>query len=431
MLDIKIIVGANYGDEGKGLVTDYVCRKAIDVHKWDSRVLNVLANGGCQRGHTVVTKDGKAHVFHHFGAGTFAGADTYFCSRFIINPMRFVDEYNTLATKFNAMPHSCMSSQCRLQLPGDIAANWYLERSRGDNKHGSTGCGIWETVKRFKKSQEKKFLRPTEHDRCAGYTLAEFMNFSDDEKFQIIRESGRYWLELTKVENDIEESYFPYLKLFLNDGFIKHYIEDCKRMFSMCKIVSDKLAFKDYSTVVLEYGQGLLLDPKYSKTKAFSEYGYALTNTAHTTPSYVGAYDAGWAINVAEMSGKTVRDIEVIYVTRPYITRHGADDFKEDLALSKLLAGKDKTNVYNEWQGTIKYKSLDELQKSMLHSRINEDFDKFKHDYAIADHEARKICALTHLDELDDVDLISEFMTTSGMYVSYGPTARDVTTMLS
>lgn len=64
---IKVVIGANFGDEGKGLMTDYFCNKLSA----DGSVLNIRHNGGAQAGHTVVTPDDKRHVFSHFGAGSF------------------------------------------------------------------------------------------------------------------------------------------------------------------------------------------------------------------------------------------------------------------------------------------------------------------------------------------------------------------------
>ena len=60
---IKIVIGANFGDEGKGLITDFF--------SYCLPTLVVMSNGGAQRGHTVDTADGKHHVFKHFGSGTF------------------------------------------------------------------------------------------------------------------------------------------------------------------------------------------------------------------------------------------------------------------------------------------------------------------------------------------------------------------------
>ena len=86
---ISVVIGASYGDEGKGLVTDAITNI-------DESTLNVLTNGGAQRGHTVVTPDGVRHVFHHFGSGTFKGAITYFPSSFIVNPIVFKKEMQEL-----------------------------------------------------------------------------------------------------------------------------------------------------------------------------------------------------------------------------------------------------------------------------------------------------------------------------------------------
>ena len=67
MPSVKVVIGANFGDEGKGLMTDYFCAEAI---KKNESCIVALCNGGAQRGHTVVTPDGTRHVFHHFGSGT-------------------------------------------------------------------------------------------------------------------------------------------------------------------------------------------------------------------------------------------------------------------------------------------------------------------------------------------------------------------------
>ncbi len=55
------VIGANYGDEGKGLVTDFLSSRFAD----DCTV--VRFNGGAQAGHTVVAPDERRHVFSHFG----------------------------------------------------------------------------------------------------------------------------------------------------------------------------------------------------------------------------------------------------------------------------------------------------------------------------------------------------------------------------
>ena len=72
---IHVVVGANYGDEGKGLVTNHLCSVAaastpeILETIQDMKILNVRYNGGAQAGHTVYQGNQK-HVFGHFGAGS-------------------------------------------------------------------------------------------------------------------------------------------------------------------------------------------------------------------------------------------------------------------------------------------------------------------------------------------------------------------------
>ncbi len=59
----QVVIGAQFGDEGKGRVTDYY---AAEVGG-DGIVIRF--NGGAQAGHTVVAPDGRRHVFSHIGSG--------------------------------------------------------------------------------------------------------------------------------------------------------------------------------------------------------------------------------------------------------------------------------------------------------------------------------------------------------------------------
>ena len=89
MQNIKVIIGASYGDEGKGLAADFFGAEAGKKHG----TINVLTNGGPQRGHTVELENGTRHVFKHLGAAAFRGAATYMAEQFLVNPMEFCREY--------------------------------------------------------------------------------------------------------------------------------------------------------------------------------------------------------------------------------------------------------------------------------------------------------------------------------------------------
>ena len=73
-----VVIGAGYGDEGKGLVTDYLAEKT------GSRVV-CRFNGGSQAAHTV-NRAGHRHIFNTMSSGSLAGADTYLSNQFIVNP---------------------------------------------------------------------------------------------------------------------------------------------------------------------------------------------------------------------------------------------------------------------------------------------------------------------------------------------------------
>jgi len=81
MNEANVVIGANYGDEGKGAAVDRLATEA------GAQCLVVRFNGGAQAGHTVETPDGRRHVFSHFGAGSFAGARTFLSRFFVSNPI--------------------------------------------------------------------------------------------------------------------------------------------------------------------------------------------------------------------------------------------------------------------------------------------------------------------------------------------------------
>ena len=155
----RIVIGANYGDEGKGTVVANLTKKAV------GNVLNVLTNGGAQRGHSILTEDGSI-TFQHFGSGTYHGADTYYSLFFIMNPMQFTKEYKSLIVKPGNIYRD---TSCRWSTPYDTMANLISEQQQ--NRHASCCMGIWNTIKRYQE--------------LPGMTFDEFMR-SEDKKGYLI-----------------------------------------------------------------------------------------------------------------------------------------------------------------------------------------------------------------------------------------------------
>ena len=145
MKNIKVVIGANFGDEGKGLMTDYFC----SYFPKNEKVLNVRFNGTCQAGHTVV-KGEKRHIFSHFGAGSLNGnVVTFLTSDFYVNPILFNSEYEKLV-KLGVKPIVIVDSNAPVITFYDMLYNRVIETSRGKDRHGSCGMGLWEALLRGK-----------------------------------------------------------------------------------------------------------------------------------------------------------------------------------------------------------------------------------------------------------------------------------------
>ncbi len=346
--EIKVVIGASYGDEGKGLMTDYFCGKA------SKPCITVLHNGGSQRGHTAISKDGLRHVFHHLSSGTFAGSDTYFADSFIINPLVFAEEHRELN------PHTKIfcSPECMWSTPFDMMTNQIIEDSRGDKRHGSCGFGIWETIVRYSNSETVSFPEFMAMDRKNQIKYLE--NIRDNYMVERLKDAG---VNIPPEWEDIVH----------NDGITEHFLDDCNYFF---KVVNLKDTLDDYEYIVFEGGQGLLLSQD--------------EKNPHTTPSFTGAE------NPVRITGGLdgTNHIEVCYVTRSYLTRHGAGSFPQECAKSEINPDMaDRTNVPNDWQGTLRYGRID---ISELKQRIYNDFAKFS-----GFENAEISLAVTHLNETD------------------------------
>ena len=244
MTDIKIVVGANFGDEGKGLMTDYFSNQAIQNNK---RCIVVLSNGGAQRGHTVDLLGGVSHMFRHFGAGTFAGADTYYPQQFIINPMEFNMEFEDLVNNYHIIPRAYSSRICMWSTPFDMMVNQIVEEDRDDKRHGSCGMGIWETVYRYSKCQNL-FM-----------SIFDFNSLPTERKTKILTElRDNYYINRLK-EHNISSVPESWRSAFYSPGLIEHFLYDVKSFVSKVTAVTNDF-LRSYDTVIFENGQGLLLD---------------------------------------------------------------------------------------------------------------------------------------------------------------------------
>lgn len=384
MRDIKVVIGANYGDEGKGYMTDYFCSQA---KKSNRKCIVVLHNGGAQRGHTVELMNGTRHVFHHFGSGTFAGAVTYCADSFIINPITFREEWEELSL-LGYTPDIYVNPYCRITTPWDMMFNQILEEFRGNRKHGSCGMGINETMKRCN-SFEYDF-RMTDVD-----TDSRLCNSRQHIERILYRVKSYYWEKI----NHIEEEYGQKLsdswrEIFEDKGICNRFIFDIQFMCEHIKTAANDILYQ-YTSIVFENSQGLLLDKNN------------LDNYPYLTPSNTGIMNP-WNI-VNDLFTPDEYEMEVCYVTRSYLTKHGAGPFPSECD-KEVINGEmyDRTNIPNPHQDSLRYGSLNYEE---LQTRIEKDMNGIN---------VVKALAITHMNEYyNGKNMLKELFGDYRIYMSF------------
>ena len=300
------IIGLGYGDEGKGATTDALVRES-------RRPLVVRFSGGHQAGHTVVGEDGRPHVFSNFGAGTLAGAATFWSRYCTFHPVGYANERLALADR-GLDPLLIADGRCPVTTPYDLLYNRNRETKL---RHGSCGLGFGATVARHEGPHKLHVL-----DLLDDFVLR-----------QKLRSVALYYEKLGAAFDA------PVLERALADFHAAN--EAVRRSLR----VTDARSFLwdlPYDTLIFEGSQGVLLD---------QEFGYFPHVTrAHTTSRN--------AFALCQAHG--LPEPQVHYVTRCYQTRHGNGPLtNENLPGPDLRATPEETNVYNPWQGTQRRTLLD------------------------------------------------------------------------
>jgi adenylosuccinate synthase len=349
----RAVIGANFGDEGKGLVTDYLCAT-------QGAGMVVRFNGGSQAGHTVVTPDGLRHVFSHFGAGTLAGVPTFLSQFFVCNPIMFFRELDKLAKILPDKPVVYAHPDCLVSTFADMMINQIIENKRGADRHGSCGLGINETIMR----SDIPGLKITMSD---------------------------LWNESRAMESKLREICTKYAEFRTGkaliiagagiDLAISSFLNGCRKFAEYV----NPLGIAQCKDPVFEGSQGLLLDQNNK------EY------FPHLTRSNTGMQNVRI---LCEQAG--IKDIEAYYVSRTYLTRHGAGPLPGENA---KLRYEDDTNVDHPYQGGLRFAPLDH---DALMARCQKDFGG-----------SNVKLVLTHADQCDTYAHIGDL-------TSFGPARQDM-----
>ncbi|MCR4678781.1 MAG: adenylosuccinate synthetase [Lachnospiraceae bacterium] len=357
----KAVIGKNFGDEGKGLATDFLCLSG-------AKNLVVRANGGAQSGHTVETGT-KRFVFHELSSGSFRHADTYWASTYHPDLYKLAEEIEEFRAVGGFVPRVYASENTGITTILDVILNMAFETARGVGRHGSCGMGIYECELREQ----------------AGYkiTVGDVIKLEVEgliHKLLEIREN--YVPKRLKEEGLALESLGEYTQLLRDDNIVMNYAKIVHNNLKWVETVeSEKDFFNEYDQVIFENGQGLLLD---SECKRFYP---------NVTGSRTGLANIALILNnVGEKLD------EVLYVSRSYVTRHGAGELPCECKASDIPGMiTDVTNRPNEWQGKLRFG---------FHESVEEFVRPVEEDIKTLDYRPKLSLLLTHLNETDGYVMI-------------------------
>lgn len=370
--NVKIVIGANYGDEGKGLMSRYFTKQFKEDGK---RPITVLHNGSAQRGHTADYEDGSRHVFHNFGAGAKDGSATYYACSFLVHPMDFCREVKELGH----CPKVFADPRCVVVTPWDMLADHiiedYIAVQSGAREYGSCGYGTWSATDRMR-------IRPD-----IAYTIQEYKT----KDYTTIAAAMRSWVEERLKNYGVNLDLVPHWKPHFDPkspqyrNTAANFKMDMMYFLSKVPLVSLNYLWRQNDSFIFEGAQGLLLDQDRDSI-------WTTTSKTGLFNPFILLYD--------------YRDFhaEVCYVSRAYVTRHGEGPLDGEVDKSELGENiHDRTNVFNDFQGGLRYAHLS--KRDMEGAILG--------DYLIADNRYDQTLALTHCNEHD---------TYGGDYRSYSTT---------
>lgn len=284
------MIGAQWGDEGKGKITDLLSRSADVV---------VRSQGGVNAGHTVVVA-GQTFKLHLIPSGIlYPNTECIIGSGTVIDPQVLIEEIEQLKALGVTVDNLHISQTAHITMPYHRKIDQASEESRGEYKIGTTGRGIGPT---YADKSERTGIRVL--DLMNSEHLRKQLGWTINYKNVILEKL--YNLPPLDPEKVIEEylKYAEYLKPFVIDSSLKIYE-----------------AVQEKKNILFEGAQGTLLDLDHGT------YPYVTSSNPIAGGACVGAG-----------VGPTTID-RVIGVAKAYTTRVGEGPFPTELndRVGKLL----------------------------------------------------------------------------------------------
>lgn len=273
---VRAIVGANWGDEGKGKITDMLAKESDII---------VRFQGGSNAGHTIINNYGK-FALHLLPSGVFYHHTTSVIGNGVaLNIPFLVKEIEDIVSKGVPKPHILVSDRAQILMPYHILFDQYEEERLGKKSFGSTKSGI----------------APFYSDKYAktGFQVSELFDESSlKEKVERVCETKNVMLEhlYHKPIIDTEELFNTLMEY---RELVKPYVCDVSKYLFQ--------AIKEGKNILLEGQLGSLKDPDHgiypmvTSSSTLAAYGaigagippYEIRNITTVVKAYSSAVGAG------------------------------------------------------------------------------------------------------------------------------------------
>ena len=282
-MSVKIIVGAQWGDEGKGKIVDLLSEQVDIVARYQ---------GGANAGHTIVI-DGEQYILHLVPSGILH--ENTICvigNGVVIDPLALLEEIEFLKSKGIFVDGRLwISHRAHLIMPYHKLLDQAKESKDADRKIGTTGRGIGPAYVDKVNRMGIRIVDLLDRD-----TLEEKLRTNIKEKNEILKKIYR------EKEMDVDQIINEYLDF---DKKIDPYIKDVSTFLNE--------SLKDGKQILLEGAQGTLLDID------FGTYPYVTSSN----PTSGGAC-AGVGIGPTKIES-------VLGVIKAYTTRVGMGPFPTEI----------------------------------------------------------------------------------------------------
>ena len=272
-----IVVGAQFGDEGKAKVTDLLAKNADVVVRYQ---------GGCNAGHTVVV-DGETYKFHLIPSGILYKKMCVLGPGMVIDPQALLTELDALLKRGLDAANLRISNTAHVTMPYHLALDAAEEESRGDQKIGTTKRGIG----------------PTYADKCArtGIRIEDLLDKN-------VLRSKLEWLIPRK--NVVLERLYN-IPPFQVDEMLNQYVDYGEKIKAYVCDASELIfqSVGNRKNILFEGAQGTLLDLDHGS------YPYVTSSSPSAGGACVGAGVGPTSID------------RVIGVSKAYMTRVGEGPF--------------------------------------------------------------------------------------------------------